>query len=648
LAPTSGGDELGAQIELGRRYYAALVRIENIRRARYRSIRRELGDLEALELRVKEATATVDAIFERVTEEKKITRSKRASPGLAAELSAAKEQRKVASDAMKLERERVEAILSPPRDELKRRRVARAMRADGTKVGPRTVEKINADTLQSMLEEPVWHEVWKRIAMNDARAEKRVKRMRAAARACGLGSGTYLLQDKAIEAAKSQQAGVLSVPRRGHGEGRVGVQLRDVTVGAALTGVATAIQLELRPWERKGDRSRAFGTVTLWVRRDASITLPVQVHREAPGDALVKMAWVQVFRIGRRLRYELQLTLESQKLIAPRSGARAGTVAVNFGWRQVQGGVRVAYATDDMGTARELVLREDGVLGALRKPEELRAISDLHFNAARDELRRWLKANEAAAWLAEATATLPYWRAHGELARVAYRWARELVPDSRIAELWHVWLEERLHGAVTKRDLLDVPTAVEAWLLGRGVPAYATTPLYLEWWRRKNRHLQDWETNQRQKATNRRNDLYRCWAKALAKDYEALVIEGFDMRRTAERGQDEAPPEARHQRFLAAPSELRQYLVEAFSGQVQKVSAKDATMTCSACGERVEAKPDDLFARCLACERVVDRDRNNCENQLARARERSGGDDPPGGSRGGRKDAGSVEPAAAE
>jgi hypothetical protein len=298
-----------------------------------------------------------------------------------------------------------------------------------------------------------------------------------------------------------------------------------------------------------------------------------------------------------------------------------GSVAVDLGWRQVAAtadelaarrngpdhAIRVARWIDDDGTAGELRLPPE-LLGGLTKPEGIRAVRDRAFDAARATFAQWLEtATDVPDWLREATATIARWQSCARLAYVTRRWVDEGV-----------------------------------------APEHAKVHAALEAWRYHDWHLWHYESHQRKGAHRRRKDLYRVTAARLAERYATLVIEDFDLRRLARRAPVEddvgADDIARSNRHLVATSELRSALLNAFAsrgGDVVTVAAEWTTQWCAECEALGEENPIERFDAAAAvmhrCQRghVWDQDTNAARNILRRSREQPGGDDSPGGARGG-------------
>lgn len=206
------------------------------------------------------------------------------------------------------------------------------------------------------------------------------------------------------------------------------------------------------------------------------------------------------------------------------------------------------------------------------------------------ELRTWRAANVAILpeWFRDATATLHAWRAAGKLAALTIRWRGERFPGDESAF-----------------------AAAEAW-------------------RKQDKHLLEWEANQRENVLNARKNLYREWARTVAR-YKTVVLERFRLTRLVElpkEGETETAQAtaARGNRFEAGVSTLRIAVKDAVAragGEIVEVPAPGTTQTCAACGrpEPFDAAVN-LRHRCAQCLAEWDQDENAARNMLRAAQRR--------------------------
>lgn len=269
----------------------------------------------------------------------------------------------------------------------------------------------------------------------------------------------------------------------------------------------------------------------------------------------------------------------------------------------------------------------------------LRGFSDRHFDTARQVFAAWLAtaSGPAAEWWRAETAYMHQWRAHEKLCRLAENALRALeIGPETVRPLWKDWVTERKAAGA---DLFDGAAIICAWLRERGIVGeLELIALYLEWWRRKDRHLYEWECNQRSTALRRRKDIYRNIAAELAATYHTLVLEDFDLRAFTKNAtpEEEVTDHTHRIRTVAAPHELRSAILGAWAKERTMVlPAKDTTRECHVCHHvnTLWRKPEDLVQTCAGCGTSWDQDDNAGRILLQRAREQSGGGLPPGGAR---------------
>jgi hypothetical protein len=383
-------------------------------------------------------------------------------------------------------------------------------------------------------------------------------------------------------------------------------------------GTTTRVRIEDPSLVARADRSRAGGTedlCTLWIRVGSEGNLPVwaqfpmQMHRPLPPRAVIKRATVSRRMRGPRAEWSVEITLDTS-LSPRRESCGTGTVAANLGWRAVDDGLRVATWVAGNGERGEIVLTHS-VIGAIRKPEDLRETRDRAFNTERDRLVAWLAkprplGSPRPAWLEEAAKTLADWRS-----------------EARLTALWRRWCAARFDGDVEGFEPLAA-------------------------WRYHDHHLWCWETSQRVSSLRYRREVYRCAAAALARRFETLIVEDTDYRPIARRTRMESDQpdiaDARSNRYLAAPGDLRMILEHAFrvrGGYAERVDAARITMTCHACGslERFD-QVNVMTHTCGACGMHWDQDVNAARNLLARHGERPDGEQETAVSRASKKQAG--------
>jgi len=428
---------------------------------------------------------------------------------------------------------------------------------------------------------------------------------------CGVYWGTYLLVEAEDDAARKQpmyDGATPNDPRfpRWTGEGTIGVQIQKGEDAASLVdGEDTRMQIVPVPrtGRTEGRRPKQFAVLRMRVgsqgRAPVWASFPAILHRPMPVGSIVKKAAVHLRKIGPREEWYATITLDVSACEPARTLGPCGAVAVDVGWRvRASDTIRVACWVGEDGGSGEIAL-DDRTVSGLRLPESLRSQRDRNFDDARAALRAWLDARtDVPAWLTEATRHLAWWRAPGKLAALAIRW--------RAAR----WADD-----------------------AEGYDA-------LERWRYHDRHLWQWESDQREGALRHRREQYRVVAARLGHRYGHLVIEKFDKRVFARLPAPESPETinetARSNRHLVAVSELVGSLRNVFGSLTSEICPVDSTHECAVCGT---VDDFDAAARvnhaCSACSTVWDQDYNAARVLLARyLRERSGGAPDPVTARG--------------
>jgi hypothetical protein len=343
-------------------------------------------------------------------------------------------------------------------------------------------------------------------------------------------------------------------------------------------------------WVR--DRAVRGGEVRMNVGRGGEwASWRLDYHRALPPNASITWAIVKRHRRGPHSEWSLHLTIDTDTAVA--SVALPHTqVAIDVGWRQMDGELRVAACTD--GTELRLSAVD---VRALRQVDQIRSERDVAFDMCKLRLRTWIAGQPGLPdWMNEAARAMTNWRRQGRMVALLERWTRERPERSADEEVVHA--------------------AVSAWALA-------------------DSHRWAEQEARRAWGLRRRRDKYRVWAAQIAKTYGTVVIEKFDLREMAERapvGEDETENEtARSNRQLAAVSELRGCLINAVrqrGGLLVTVSAVDSTRTCPGCGvvdhddERDAAASVTLVFR--SCGHQWDQDMGAATVLLGRYRESPG------------------------
>jgi hypothetical protein len=414
--------------------------------------------------------------------------------------------------------------------------------------------------------------------------------------------GSYLLQENAMEASQKMPLYDKTMPndprfKSASKRAQFGVLIQNgITVKELFAGASSKIRIDAPCEEaahsgKRRDRRHHAGKIHLRIASDDNakpvwVSWPIIMHRPIPEGSLIKSAVVTRSTIGPRTQWSLALSVDVPDELA--RGCGEGAVAIDIGWRIIGNDLRVATWRDQEGHTGDLRLSEK-VIKQLRKPEELRSTRDQNFDAARDKLGAWIKAQlelgAIPAWLLDRAKSIAQWRSQDRLAAVAL-----------------FWKTNRFDGDT------DAYEALEGWR-------------YHDW------HLWKWETSQRIKALRHRREIYRIFAADLSRRYSTLIVEDFDLSKMSKKQPTEGVGEnqnARSNRFLAATSELRIVLSDAFharGGEMIKVGAMATTIECHVC-HHVEtfdkASSVDRADPCPKCGAQWDQDVNAAINLLAR------------------------------
>jgi hypothetical protein len=584
------------QLRLANRYRNDLIEVELRRREqcneathrRHPALAAAEGDADALVRRIEETVETARAENRR--------------------------ERKRTADAKSLR-----ALLKPLKDQLREvRQRVREERA-AAKADPSLREELSA--------------------VNEAASGRR-RGLRAA---CGLYWGSYLQVEQDVQRACREPEPRF---RRFTGEGKLAVQLqKGLSVGDLLGGQDPRLRLSLGPGKYHTLRFR-IGSAGAGSRDPVFAALTINLHRELPRSALVKWCFLTVRRVGTDEEWRAQLVLARGEGWARDDDAKDGVCAVDLGYRRMPDGLlRVASWVGQDGGSGELLL-PPRLMWAFSKADELRSLRDRLFNGARDTLRAWLSGSSPGSFLGE----LADWL-EAEVARDARdgkddlsRRRRSDAATLRLAvRTWTPprevpdWLRERTTSLHCWRSAARLAALVLRWQ-GRfpdRTPATTTAgprsrPLppvrpypdgqrildALEVWRRTNKHLYQWESRLRLKATRRRDDLYRVFSRDLARRYRTAVTEDINWRDikaspdVTTLSENVLPAGVRYAAHWSACGTLARFLREAVADP-QTGDPAWSTQRCHDCGKReVFDKASELVHTCSHCGARWDQDRN--------------------------------------
>jgi hypothetical protein len=434
------------------------------------------------------------------------------------------------------------------------------------------------------------------------------------------------------------------------GHGAFGTQIQGgATYGDLCSGSHTFAQLECLDRGNYTPGSRRHGSLhRLRVRLGSDGQKPVWAEFEAsllrsgprtsastsdpiPPDARVMQVRVVVDRIGVHDHWYVCFTAQVPDAVHLRDEppTKGGTVAIDIGWRSLDGGLRVGYFHDgqehgpiDLPTIRKR-LKPHGKRGAKAKWFEVRDVFDHASHIQGILSQEFYSEDKDAAVYGGALHDLAVWI------------------DSRGRDALPEWLSESTAGIRQWRSQARLNGLVERWLHNR-FEGDGQIVARMDQWRKDYRHLHEWCARERNRALNARDEHYRQTALRLARAYETIVINGADLATTRRRKRKEkAAPELvmvedakRSQAFGAAPGKLREEIVKAAKKYGRTlVKLPFETERCHVCGEVCEFdRARYLSHKCEhePCTAQWDQDANACLNAL---REWSGGAKTPGTAR---------------
>ena len=427
-------------------------------------------------------------------------------------------------------------------------------------------------------------------AIDDASHAERL----VARRESGLYWGNYISVEQAMQGARS---GPPPKFRRWTGDGAVTVQVQgglswaEATLGGDkrlrvlhAPNLAPGVSKRGRPLPAADPDSRASRETPryeVWVRvgSEEAGRAPVwarayfRLTRVPPPEARIK--WVHLRRVmaGPCAHWQVQFVLSADDW--PKDAADNGACGVDVGWRMVPPGLRVAYLVGDDGDEDQLVLPHK-LLGSVSFAASIRSERDLLFNATRDGLLARVHALDAPPdWLAEESKHMSQWRS-----------------PTRLTRLFDLWKANRFDGDADEFGLLEA-------------------------WRRRDWHLHAYAAGVDRKARAIRDDLYRKFARKVARRYRTVYVEDTNWRELkALPAADEADALiARLNVQFASPGLLTRFLREAAEDPRER-DHKRTTQECHACGHRNRFDQSRLVHTCDGCGATWDQDRNAAANLL--------------------------------
>lgn len=673
------------QVFAAHRYQQVLTQLEIDRRETFRVLRRTLDP------KLNEQESEVDALETQIKDLRKglKTKADRQNPDQVAILDQIKSLKTAKKAIYPQIQERIKQVMvvhfKAADEHYKTEKEARLKAAAKSKgvaqLGPRdplhhsTVEDLGQEMLEG-----TWPKAWKIKFQHDRNTDLAKKKARGET---SCNPGTYLIIEKACDQAKRD---AVTDPQRKRFDrtGVVAIQLtkdKGLTVAKALAGMDSRLKIEMRPdikirkngfTHRGTDRERFRQAATITLKLEGHKTNAVYVemsavfHRPLPEDGIIKWVSVRVDRTGYQPQYEVQFTIESNTFNRQAAGVGSGRVlAVNFGWR-VLGDKRVRVATTWDGFQSQEVSLSADQDDRQKHYRDILGYSDDHFDTAIENVATWLKQEnfreelflkvrqalprhlqESTDTPQKAATLVSRWRSHDKLRRVARVLKETLLEATYVRSLWQQWRDERLG---VRRDLFCDGSSkpeiklsfvnLRAWFEGKGITDPAVVmALYLEWWVRKDTHLVNWARNVERNLRLSRRETYRKQAAAWAIDYEHVIIEKWDKRKTAEVPESEndnlskQEENANSKRQSVGISVFTQAVGQCFGPRLIEAPAQGITTNHFGCGGSGSVREVSTQIACDHCHRTYDQDLNAAKHLYARGCERLGGTPNPGGSR---------------
>lgn len=459
------------------------------------------------------------------------------------------------------------------------------------------------------------------LKLLDTERFERVKKARQESAALGSYWGNYNSVINSYERARNRSVkiGVELKQRPFNGEGRLTNQIQNgMTAGRvlanthSLVGINTTNVMMLRP--RGGSKLMRnphaailrFNIFNHDERR--YVNWPFIMYRPLPDDAMIKEVVVTKRRHANTWRWSVIFTMTKAK---PKTGMRSGQpVAINFGWRRVEDELRVGTAVRFSTDPRvrfeppAYTMIPAGLMQRFVEYEKMQSERSTAKNTMITALKPLFAAPDIPLVLKPIIDRLQEDTVikTGTLIYLYETWIRN-VPD------WSPHLRVFLHD----------------WWQGSGhhnEPLWKST-LHSPAERFRifgERGAQTEQANRRRGLDNARLYFYRLEARRLVGDAAVVIINQHNMANTARKEGAILPPPARRNRFIAAPSLLRQAILNyCRNNDIEVLIYNGKSSDHAVCGTTVEMIfPDEVQQLCTNCLTYFDVDENFCRVMLNR------------------------------
>lgn len=318
-------------------------------------------------------------------------------------------------------------------------------------------------------------------------------------------------------------------------------------------------------------------------RKPIMASLPVSMHRPLPPESKIK--WVKVLRkkVGQNYNWNVLFVVDAERFDNDRDPG-TGTVAIDFGFKKTENGIRVASWVGSDGGSGEVVIPESEI-PRWTKVNSLQNIADSEFDSVRDGTPYGAKAifDQFVQYYGD---KLPDWLID-EIPK------NNQLSMNRLRRIVEKWRGNRFEG-----DEHVYPT--------------------LEAWRKQRLHLYNWQRHGQVKAIAWRDHFYRNFVAEMRSRYEKLILpySNFAEMQKLPNPEDEDAGMSARNRKIASPGKLMEFLKEKMPYEISKVKSAEAHKVCHICKHENDLSKSQADHVCEKCGEIWDIDQNACKNRL--------------------------------
>lgn len=329
-----------------------------------------------------------------------------------------------------------------------------------------------------------------------------------------------------------------------------------------------------------------------------------RITRPFPPGSYLQYLHVRKFRIADQWKHQLTFVVADPNGFRHDDLATEGLCGINFGWRKVKDGLRVAALYDEDGNVEYLKIPM-WLINKFKHHDSLQSVTDKKFNLLQVTMKdfRTIYKRKLPKWFLEETESLHNWKSRRHFYKLLGKWKENRFAHDKLKlEGW-----DQIVSGFSFDHELDGPANNLFELLSA--------------WVNNDRHLWRWQANELDNAKKARKDMYRKWARKIARKYGTVVVLDMDLRIPAKRARVEDTEDveiraARYNNRMACLSSL----VEAVKDtcvKMPKLKLKHITQTCSYCDELNSFDAADrIHHTCTNCGRLWDQDVNAARNLL--------------------------------